>query len=78
MEGFLEVTRVAQEGKKLAQGHPASSWSRQDSRELPSGSVVRTQHFHCPGLGSIPGGGTKIPFPWPKKKTETHAFYLSS
>lgn len=46
MEGLLEVTRVAQEGKKPAQGHPASSWSRQDSRELPSGPVVKTQHFH--------------------------------
>ena len=30
-------------------------------REFPSGSVVRTQRFHCQGLGSIPGQGTKIP-----------------
>ena len=22
--------------------------------------MVRTQRFHCQGLGSIPGGGTKI------------------
>ena len=31
------------------------------SQEFPGGPVVRTQHFHCPGLGSIPGWGTKIP-----------------
>ena len=29
--------------------------------EFPGGPVVRTQHFHCPGSGSIPGRGTKIP-----------------
>ena len=23
--------------------------------------MVRTRHFHCQGLGSIPGQGTKIP-----------------
>ena len=31
------------------------------TRELLGGPVVRTQHFHCQGLGSIPGQGTKIP-----------------
>ena len=30
-------------------------------REFPGGPVVRTQCFHCCGLGSIPGRGTKIP-----------------
>ena len=29
-------------------------------REFPGGPVVRTWHFHCCGLGSIPGQGTKI------------------
>ena len=29
--------------------------------EFPGGPVVRTQHFHCRGLGSIPGRGTNIP-----------------
>ena len=29
-------------------------------REFPGGQVVKTQHFHCHGLGSIPGRGTKI------------------
>ena len=30
------------------------------SRESPGGPVVRIQHFHCLGLGSSPGQGTKI------------------
>ena len=29
--------------------------------EFPGSPVVRTQRFHCHGLGSIPGWGTKIP-----------------
>ena len=29
--------------------------------EFPGSSVDRTQRFHCHGLGSIPGQGTKIP-----------------
>ena len=29
-------------------------------REFPGSPVVRTQHFHCGGPGSIPGQGTKI------------------
>ena len=28
--------------------------------EFPGSPVVRTRHFHCCGLGSIPGWGTKI------------------
>ena len=31
------------------------------SWEFPGGPVVRTQYFHCCGLGSIPGWETKIP-----------------
>ena len=27
---------------------------------FPGGPVVKTLHFHCRGLGSIPGLGTKI------------------
>ena len=29
--------------------------------EFPGGLVVRVWHFHCLGLGSIPGRGTEIP-----------------
>ena len=29
--------------------------------EFSGSPVVRTQHFHCGGLGSIPGQGTRIP-----------------
>ena len=28
--------------------------------EFPGGPVVRTQHFHCCDLASIPGPGTKV------------------
>ena len=28
--------------------------------EFPGSTVVRTWHFHCCGLGSIPGRGAKI------------------
>ena len=30
-------------------------------REFPGVLMVRTWHFHCCGLGSIPGLGTEIP-----------------
>ena len=30
-------------------------------REFPSDPVVRSPSFHCQGMGSIPGGGTKFP-----------------
>ena len=30
------------------------------SQKSPGSPVVRTQSFHCPGLGSIPGWGAKI------------------
>lgn len=29
-------------------------------QELPGGPVVKTEHFHCHGQGSIPGRGTNI------------------
>ena len=29
--------------------------------EFPGGLMVRIQHFHCCGPGSIPGLGTEIP-----------------
>ena len=34
--------------------------SKPEPGELPGGPVVRTWHFHCRGLGSVPGRGTKI------------------
>ena len=58
-------------GKRLEQVHQ----KRGHSREFPGGPVVRTQHFHCQGPVSIPGGGTKIPSAMPhgqKKKTIVH------
>ena len=29
--------------------------------KFPGSLVVRTWHFHCQGLGFIPGQGTKMP-----------------
>ena len=41
-------------------------------REFPGGLVVRTQHFHCHGLGSIPGWGPEIfQALWHGKKKDT-------
>ena len=37
--------------------------SKTPLREFPGGPVVRTQRFHCQGLGSIPGWGTNILYP---------------
>ena len=40
--------------------------------EFLGGPLVRTQHFHCQGLSSIPGQGTKIPqAEWCNQKEET-------
>ena len=36
---------------------------------FPGGPVVKALHFHCRGLGSIPGLGTKILQSKKKKKT---------
>ena len=48
-------------------------------REFPGGPVAGTPRFHCCGLGSIPGQGTKIPqATWrgQKKKGEEETFIL--
>jgi len=37
-------------------------------REFPGSIVVRTQHFHYQGLGSVPGQGTKILQAMPRSK----------
>ena len=34
-------------------------------RDSPGGPLVKTPHFHCRGLGSVPGQGTKIPHVMP-------------
>ena len=39
---------------------PDCSVGKKLETEFPGGPVVRTLHFHCQGLGSIPGWGTKI------------------
>ena len=37
--------------------------------DFPGGPVVKTLGFHCRGISSIPGRGTKTPHAvWPKKK----------
>ena len=50
---------------------------------FPGGLVVRIQHFHCHGPGSIPGRGTEIPQaacsaqPKKKKGKQKLAFYAT-
>ena len=34
---------------------------KEQNREFPGGTAVRTEHFQCQGPGSIPGQGTKTP-----------------
>ena len=41
-------------------------------REFPGGLVVRTQHFHCRGLSSIPSWGTKIMYSGHVLNTHIH------
>ena len=41
--------------------HLASHQRQSDTKEFPGSPVVRTWHFHCQVLGSIPVRGTKIP-----------------
>ena len=38
----------------------APSLSKSISGDFPSGPVVKTPHFHCRSMGSIPGPGTEI------------------
>ena len=52
--------RIAR-GEKEERGLSSSVCSRSYFREFPGGPVVRTCHFYCGGLGSVPGQGTKIP-----------------
>ena len=54
------------DGDQDEQSHQASVMEveeapRMSSWEFPGGPVVRTQCFHCRGLGSASGWGTKIP-----------------
>ena len=37
-------------------------------KEFSGGPLIRSLHFHCHGLGLIPGQGSKIPQPKKKKK----------
>lgn len=34
---------------------------KEQSKEFPGGTAVRTRHFQCQGPGSNPGQGTKTP-----------------
>ena len=49
-----------------------------EKKKFAGSSVVKTGHFHCPGPGSIPGQGTKIPkamWHWTKKKKKKPGKY---
>ena len=45
--------------------------------EFPGGPVIRTLHFHCQGLCSIPGQGTKIPQAT-QPKTKKYVIFLKT
>ena len=53
---------VSRNSSESRQGDRYGSKKKKHSaREFPGGPVVRTPCFHCGGVGSIPGQGTKIP-----------------
>ena len=45
--------------------HPGRTY-----KEFSGGPLIRSLHFHCHGLGLIPGQGSKIPQPKRKKRKE--------
>ena len=57
---LIPATNIAWPKKKKVTVHLQSELNP-CFREFPGSPVVRTQHFHCWSLGSIPGWGTKIP-----------------
>ena len=42
---------------------------------LPGSPMIKTLHFHCRGMGSIPGKGTKIP--WAKRHGQKKFFLMA-
>ena len=52
----MDLERTKQKLKKIT----VIEHERNVYREFPGDLVVRTWHFHCSGLGSVPGWGTEI------------------
>ena len=52
--GYVQIWQKKKKKKKV-------TLNMDRKQEFPGGPVVGTRHFHCGGLGSIPGQGTKIP-----------------
>ena len=55
------TTPCVSQGKKHYSLYNVRRLQLQKNGGVPCGPMVRTQQFHCWGLGSIPGQGTKIP-----------------
>ena len=60
--GNLWKMGAQEKGRKLGEGGGKWYKKKQTVGGFPSGLVVRTPRFHCRGMGSIPGWGTKIPY----------------
>ena len=59
-----KIWKMGAQGKGRKLGEGGGKWykKKQTVGGFPCGLVVRTQRFHCRGMGSIPGWGTKIPY----------------
>ena len=56
-----KIPQVTQHGQKLKIKEKKKKTNYfKVHRNFPGGPVVRTQHFHCQGPGSIPAWGTKV------------------
>lgn len=47
---------------------------KEQNREFPGGTAVRTEHFQCQGPGSVPGQGTKTPRAVKHNQKQTRAY----
>ena len=55
------VSRVGHDLAIKAPPPPMKEGSRSQGVDFAGGAEVKTQHFHCKGVGSIPGWATKVP-----------------
>ena len=61
----VDISQAMMDTCILCSSYRQCSLRKRDSqpREFPGVPVVRTQHFHCQGPGSIPASETKMKIP---------------
>ena len=61
----VDISQAMMDTCILCSSYHQCSLRKRDSqpREFPGVPVVRTQHFHCQGPGSIPASETKMKIP---------------